>query len=257
MTGVLASVQSVDEAGLALATGVDIIDLKDPHTGALGALPADVIRAAVARIAGERTVSATAGDLPMDAMRIAAAVQRVAELGVDVVKVGLQDGPELEHCLAALGSVAARGVQIVAVFFADRAFDLALVERVADHALAGIMLDTADKRAGTLRDCVDDGRLALFVERARVSGLLCGLAGSLRASDVPALTALAPDYLGFRGALCAAGRTGALDPARVRSICAAVRAQAETSAAMATAGAQRAAHSRASAVASIRVAKST
>jgi uncharacterized protein (UPF0264 family) len=257
MTGVLASVQSVDEAELALATGVDIIDLKDPQSGALGALPAHVIRDTVARIAGARTVSATAGDLPMDATLIAGAVRKVAGLGVDVVKIGLHDGPGLARCLAALGTVAARGVQIVAVFFADRAFDPAFVERVADHALAGIMLDTADKRAGTLRDCVDDGPLALFVERARASGLLCGLAGSLRASDIPALAALAPDYLGFRGALCTDGRTGALDRARVRTICAAVRAQAATSAAMATAGAQRAAHSRTSAVASIRVAKST
>ena len=33
-------------------------------------------------------------------------------------------------------------------------------------------------------------------------GLLTGLAGSLEAADVPRLLLLAPDYLGFRGALC-------------------------------------------------------
>ena len=39
MTLMLASVLSVEEAETALAHGADIIDCKDPHRGALGALP--------------------------------------------------------------------------------------------------------------------------------------------------------------------------------------------------------------------------
>ena len=60
MTAFLASVMSAEEAGLALEGGADVIDLKDPTSGALGALPVAVIRAAVDRIAGRRPVSATA-----------------------------------------------------------------------------------------------------------------------------------------------------------------------------------------------------
>ncbi len=83
------------------------------------------------------------------------------------------------------------------------------------------MLDTAHKNSGPLRRHLDVAALSEFVRRARDHGLFAGLAGSLREEDVPALLALDPDYLGFRGALCAAGqRSGALDAdafARIRA----------------------------------------
>lgn len=255
MTLVLASVASADEAQLALVAGAGLIDLKDPGTGALGALPASVIRAALERVAGRRTVSATAGDLPMAPRTIARAVERVAALGVDLVKVGLFPGGDVAGCLRALETIAARGARIVAVLFADLAPDFELVERARDHGLAGVMLDTSDKPRGSLREHVSDARLAEFVGRARRAGLLTGLAGSLRATDVPALLACGPDYLGFRGALCRDGRAAELDLERTRAICIAVHSAAI--AATATAGAQRAAPSRSSGVPSISVAKST
>ena len=59
MTGVLASVRSVEEAALVLAAGADFIDLKEPSAGALGALAPETIRAVVAHVAGRRSVSAT------------------------------------------------------------------------------------------------------------------------------------------------------------------------------------------------------
>ena len=81
------------------------------------------------------------------------------------------------------------------------------------------MLDTANKNAGSLRDWTDPDWLAEFVRQARAAGLLVGLAGSLREDDVRPLAALAPDYLGFRGALCTqTDREECLDPDRVRAI---------------------------------------
>ena len=45
MTGMLASVATLAEARLVEESGVDIIDLKNPAEGALGALPlAEVVR---------------------------------------------------------------------------------------------------------------------------------------------------------------------------------------------------------------------
>src|SRR5450759_3813428 len=43
----------------------DVIDMKDPAKGALGALEPAAVRAAVAAIAGRRPASAVTGDLPM------------------------------------------------------------------------------------------------------------------------------------------------------------------------------------------------
>jgi uncharacterized protein (UPF0264 family) len=257
MTGVLASVTTADEAAQVLAEDVAIIDLKDPAAGALGALPDATIRAAVTRIGGQRCVSATAGDLPMQPAIVAAAVARIASLGVGIVKVGLFPGGDRAGCLVALGTEAARGRRIVLVLFADRQPDFAVIERARDLGLAGVMLDTAGKQGGGLRHHLDPAQLSEFVARTRAAGLLCGLAGSLRLDDIPALVPLRPDYLGFRGALCREGRTGALDPARLRTVCAAVRAQpAAANAATAAAGAQRAAHSHAAGVPDTSVAKS-
>jgi len=245
VTGFLASVTSADEAEIVLAAGADIIDLKDPAAGALGALRAPAARAAVARVAGRRTVSATAGDLPMRPATVADAVARIADLGVDIVKVGLFRGGDRSGCIAALARQAAAGTRIVAVMFADQEPDFTLLEALRDAGFAGAMLDTADKRDGGLRDHLAAPALGAFVRRARDNGLLSGLAGSLRLSDVAPLLELTPDYLGFRGALCAEGRTSAIDPERVRAVRAAIDPHQSSTANLATAaaGAQRAAHS--------------
>jgi len=58
-----------------------------------------------------------------------------------------------------------------------------------------------------------------FVAAAGSGGLCCGLAGSLLASGIPALVQLAPDLLGFRGALCReCKRTASLDREAVAGI---------------------------------------
>ena len=58
MTGLLASVANLAEARLAATVGADIIDLKNPAAGALGALPVgDVARIAEA-LGAETRVSA-------------------------------------------------------------------------------------------------------------------------------------------------------------------------------------------------------
>jgi (5-formylfuran-3-yl)methyl phosphate synthase len=240
MTGLLASVNSADEADMALAGGADLIDFKDPSQGALGALPPAVIAAALARIGGRRISSATTGDVPMQPLPLMAAVRRIAATGVDLVKVGIFAGGDRDACLDALGDEARRGTRLIAVLFADQSPDFGLVPRLKSLGFAGVMLDTARKSGGGLRKHLDDHALTEFVSAARAAQLLTGLAGSLGLADVAPLAALQPDYLGFRGALCAAGRTGALDPKRVLAVRSALDAASTASAA---AGRQRAAHS--------------
>ena len=218
MTLLLASVTGPDEAAVALAHGADIIDLKDASRGALGALDRDVLRATVAAVSGRRPVSAVTGDLPMEPDVIAAAVARTAETKVDYVKVGLFPGPRRQDCIRALAPLA-QTTKIVGVMFADRSADNDLIKLMAEAGFAGAMLDTADKRAGRLIDCMDVAALRVFVGACREHGLMAGLAGSLEAPDVPRLLLLEPDYLGFRGALCVGrDRTAGIDPAAIAII---------------------------------------
>jgi FolB domain-containing protein len=201
MTLFLASVNGPEEATVALAHGADIIDLKDAAAGALGALPTDVVRAAVGTIGGRRPVSAVTGDLPMEPDVVADAVARMAATGVDYVKVGLFPGPGRQDCLRALTALAPQ-TRIVAVMFADLGADLSLLPLMAECGMSGVMLDTAYKGAGGLLERMDIMALAEFIGAGRAHGLLAGLAGSLEIPDIPRLLLLQPDLLGFRGALC-------------------------------------------------------
>jgi uncharacterized protein (UPF0264 family) len=89
MTKWLASVQSLNEAQALTACLPDILDLKNPGSGALGALPHATVSAVVKWLAGRCLSSATVGDLPMQTETIADALKAMAETGVDYVKVGL------------------------------------------------------------------------------------------------------------------------------------------------------------------------
>lgn len=212
MTLLLASVTGPEEATLVLAQGADIIDLKDASKGPLGAVEPDVLRATVAAVGGRRPVSAVTGNLPMERDVIVAAVAATARAKVDYVKVGLFPGPQREECIRALSALAHQ-TRIVGVMFADCGADTALVKVMAESGFAGAMLDTAAKAAGRLLDCMDIPSLRDFVGACRLHGLMTGLAGSLEAPDVPRLLLLAPDFLGFRGALCIGrDRTARIDP---------------------------------------------
>jgi uncharacterized protein (UPF0264 family) len=219
MTRFLASVRDEAEAEIALLNRADFIDLKDPSQGALGAVPADTARSIVSFVAGRVRMSATIGDLAMQAEMIRDAVFERAACGVDYVKLGLLPGRDQQGCLDALRPVA-RHVHLILVLFADRlpAFDA--ISAAAAMGAFGIMLDTADKRAGSLLSHLGLREIARFITEAKAHGLMVGLAGSLAVADVSALLALAPDLLGFRGALCHGSRNASLDAAA----CAVIRA---------------------------------
>jgi len=213
MTKMLASVMNLDEALLAMAAQVDIIDLKRPDRGALGALDHATVKEIVTAIGQRCPVSATLGDLPMQPGLIGDAVAAMAGTGVDYVKIGLfADGGALP-VIERLASFAAQKANLVAVLFADLQPDWALLPALRAAGFKGVMLDTADKGKGPLTAILPDTQIKTFVASAKGLGLFCGLAGSLRRQDVAGLLPMQPDYLGFRGALCEASvRTGRLDP---------------------------------------------
>jgi len=223
----LVSVRSVPEALLAAGGGAGFIDLKEPGAGALGGLPVATIDAIVHAlrahgIAGP--VSATIGDLPMHALpRIRAQVEAVAACGVDYVKVGIEREPQ---AFAVLDALAACGRPVVPVFVADRGLDAELVAHACGLPFPALMADTADKQAGSLFDAVPMEDLRHFVAQVRASGRPVGLAGALRTTHLPMLQALAPDFAGFRSAVCVGDRATALCPQRLAALAALLHGQA-------------------------------
>lgn len=212
----LVSVRNEAEALLAAQGGADFIDLKEPRAGALGGLPVSTIRGIVQCLRGSGIalpISATIGDLPMhETARIAAGVQAVGDCGVDYVKVGIEPVPQARTVLDLLGR---SRFAIVPVFIADHGLDFDLVAHACRLGFPGVMADTADKRVGSLFDCVPVSSLQRFIDTVRHAGKLVGLAGALRTPHLAMLAELAPEFAGFRSAVCVGDRGSALDPRRL------------------------------------------
>ncbi|MBI2992645.1 MAG: hypothetical protein HYY48_00520 [Gammaproteobacteria bacterium] len=198
----LASVRSVEEAQLMAGAGADVIDLKEPADGVLGALPLATVREITSQLEGRVQISATIGDFNDDLQRIGDAATAMAKVGVDIVKVGLFDRLFLDRLLQGLAALVRGGIHIVLVTFAEQDGHRINVGKVAAAGLSGVMVDTAEKRTGSLLQKVPVEDLRGFVREAQGAGLVSGLAGALRAEDVAELLSLNVDYLGFRSALC-------------------------------------------------------
>ena len=232
----LVSVASAAEARLALEGDADIIDVKDPTRGSLGAAHASVLRDIVDAVSGARPISAALGDAAderavEDAAR-AAAIHRLAYVKLGFA--GVADVARVESLIAA----AVRGVRsvstssgVVAVAYADAArVDAASPERVIEAAerarAVGVLLDTARKEDGALFDHMDQVQVGRWVRLAHEAALTAALAGSLTAADLAGARSLGADIAGVRGAACEGGRTGRVSRERVAAL---VRANRPTS----------------------------
>ncbi|MER0239368.1 (5-formylfuran-3-yl)methyl phosphate synthase [Fulvimarina sp. MAC8] len=215
----LASVSGPDEALVALRGGADIIDLKNPADGALGAVSPELIEQTIAAVGGRRPVSAVAGNCPMEPEAVRAAIE--PRLEADFVKIGLfpASSEATEAVVEAAADYSDRCL-LIAVLFADQVPDFGILGKLAKVGFSGVMLDTMEKSAGGLTRHLSSARLQEFVARAREHNLMVGLAGSLEAPDIPRLSPLTPDFLGFRGALTAGGRDAEVDEGRVGEIAA-------------------------------------
>lgn len=228
MTGFLASVSSLAEARIVHAAGVDVIDLKNPARGPLGAVDPAVAREVAAALApragvgdgpGAPVLSAAIGDLPVYASELEAAVARMYALGPALIKVGVADPALSRFTLKALTRLADENIPVILVFYAESYPGAVDFHPLAEAGVKGVMLDTREKANGNLRRKLAPGVLARFVASSQGAGLIAGLAGSLGPEDIASLLPLAPDYLGFRGALCEQGRReGSLTAARVAAL---------------------------------------
>jgi uncharacterized protein (UPF0264 family) len=251
----LVSVRDPAEALLALHGGADFIDLKEPSRGALGGLTTGDISAVLAALAAAQAtptrdateadtatrdsagggaaiggprrirVSATIGDWPMTALaEISAAIAAVDACGVDYVKFGVDPEPDTAAALALIRHLTelptCRAHRLVPVLIADRVISAQLVEALLSLPIPALLLDTADKRGGSLLD--RHGPVALAAHLAHVHArrpdCLAGLAGSLRLNELGQIRELAPGIAGFRGAACGGIREGQIDAACVAAL---------------------------------------
>lgn len=232
----LVSVADASEARIALEGDADIIDVKDPSRGSLGAADAAVLREIVNVVATARPISAALGDAE-DERAVEEAARVAATNRLAYVKLGFA-GVADSIAVERLVEAAVRGVRsvsasagVVAVAYADFArAESASPERVIEAAerarAVGVLLDTARKDGGALFDLMDQVLVGRWVRLAHEAALTVALAGSLTAGDLASVRALGADIAGVRGAACEGGRTGRISRERVASL---VRANRPTS----------------------------
>jgi len=240
--GLLVSVRNAAEALAALAGGADLIDVKEPSRGALGAADPSEIAAVVRAVAGRAPVSAALGELNDVLGDRERRAGWTIPGGVSVFKIGLagcRDNfkwPELWR--AAIGRAVEPGPQPaarpVAVVYADwqavAAPEPAQVLTLAvETQCPALLVDTFDKSSGSLFDHWRAAELAAFVRHVQSHGIAAVLAGSLTADTISTAVSLGPDLVAVRTAACEQGRNGVVATWRVKTLHEAIRAAANVS----------------------------
>ncbi len=224
----LISPATVEEACGIRAAGADIIDVKNPAEGSLGAGFPWTIRNVIKAARGA-SVSAAIGDIFDKPGSFSLAAYAAASLGADYVKAGFfgfsdwKLAAETAACLKKAVKMASKRAKFVMAGYADwkRFGGLSCEDILRAAARAGadvVMLDTYVKDGRSLFDAVPLPRLTRFMESARSSRLETALAGSLRPEHAPLLRRLAPDIVGTRGGVCRNfDRKLSIDPRRVKA----------------------------------------
>jgi uncharacterized protein (UPF0264 family) len=211
MTSLLFSVINADEAAQ-IKAAADVVDVKDPSKGPLGAPDVRVVAAVIKEVGGAVPVSASLDDADFD--DIAGQVQLAksfADEGVWIVKIAVSrlSPSKAESALKKLRDALPDRVKIVATAYADESppgylFSFAAI--ASRSGADGVLLDTAVKDGRTLLDCVDEETLKGFVSISHTAGLFIALAGSLGVGDIARVARVNPDYAGFRSAIASNGR---------------------------------------------------
>lgn len=224
------SVTNESEAMLALEGGAQLIDVKNPMEGSLGANFPWVIESIKRMMPLEVEISATIGDAQDLPGTFALAALGAASCGVDYVKVGLLDFTSVERAVyfvqrlqEALDHSTCWGKLIIAGY-GDRKgssgfspLDIPLI--ASKGGAKGCMLDTYDKSQGSLFDYLTKESLENFVNQSKEAGLICALSGSLTEAHVSQLHDIQPDIVGLRGAVCIGQqRQGSLDSEKVAAM---------------------------------------
>ena len=185
-----------EEALESIEGGADIVDVKNPKEGSLGANFPWVIKEIRELTPEDKLISATLGDVPYKPGTVSLAAMGAHVSGADYIKVGLYGTKDHDEAVEVMENVVktvkdvSEDTIIVAAGYADA------------HRVGA---DTAVKDGHTLFDYLDLDKLKKFVEEAHGYGLLTALAGSVKKDQLKPLHDIGCDVVGIRGAACVGG----------------------------------------------------
>ncbi|MDD1674792.1 MAG: (5-formylfuran-3-yl)methyl phosphate synthase [Methanomicrobiales archaeon] len=220
----LVSPRSVEEATHSLSA--DIIDVKRPEEGSLGANFPSVIRRI--RALTTKPVSAAIGDFDYRPGGASLAALGAASAGADYIKIGLMfEGNE--HAREVIRAVV-HGVKddypeklvvIAAYSDCDRVGSISphgMVPLAAAEGADVVMVDTGKKDGKSTLAFMPEAALGSFIQSAHDHGLRAAIAGGLMFPDIPVLRRVNPDIIGVRGMVCGGDRNAAIRPELVEQV---------------------------------------
>lgn len=227
----LVSAINLNEAKNATLGGADILDVKNPKEGSLGANFPWIIREISDFAGNDIIVSTTIGDVPFKPGTVSLAALGSAVSGSNYIKVGLYGPENYDEAYEVMTAVSKTihdyddNITVVACGYAD-AYRVGSVEpmdipKVAyDSGCDIAMLDTYLKDGMRLTDHMDKDQLSDFVNKTHDFGLKVALAGSVNSNDIPLLKELSCDIMGVRGCVCTGGdrNNGVIDIELVKQL---------------------------------------
>ena len=205
------------EAKAAFDGGADIIDVKNPKEGSLGANFPWVIRAVIEAIESKKPVSATIGDFNFKPGTASLAALGAAVAGADYIKMGLYDirtTDQAEELMSkfvqSIKEYDPNKMAVTAAYGDYRRINsispLLLPEVGAKTGVDVVMIDTGIKDGRSVFEFMNEDELTKFVDDARDLGLTTALAGTIKFEDLDALRRIDPDIIGIRGVVCGGNR---------------------------------------------------
>ncbi|MBN1763485.1 MAG: (5-formylfuran-3-yl)methyl phosphate synthase [Methanomicrobia archaeon] len=217
----LVSPRDLEEAKSVIRGNADIVDVKNPKEGSLGANFPWVIRSIKELVDKEggngMEMSAAIGDFYYKPGTASLAALGAASVGADYIKIGLFRIKTREEAIDLLSGVvkAVKGFdptkKVVSAFYSDykrinsiSPFEIAEIGKEVEIDVS--MVDTGIKDGKTTFEFLSEDELTTFVSESKALGLETALAGSFTFEDIPAIKRIAPDILGVRGMVCGGDR---------------------------------------------------
>ena len=234
MAKLLISVRDHHEAVTAMLAGADIIDVKEPTRGSLGAADEETVHNVIAQVNDQLPVSMACGELS----QLDEAVCSVGNLPVRYAKIGMSEyrgrtswRTDWSNWCRSLHV----GTQPIAVVYADTALansppPLEIISFAPHVGCAGILIDTFRKqKSRSLLDCCSPVDVIKMIQTAQEKSLFVAVAGSLDRNSIPTVLDWGPEIIAIRGAACGKNRLGRIDSRKVHRLVAVLASQTAAS----------------------------
>lgn len=225
----LVSPSSISEARSSVAA--DIIDVKRPAEGSLGANFPHVIREIKAF--SRKPVSAAIGDFTYKPGGASLAAYGAACAGADYIKIGLAfDGEQRARDVIAAVVKAVKDEypekKVVIAAYSDylrmgTISPFAMAPIAAELGADLAMVDTGIKDAQSTFAFMNEQELSAFTQKNAELGLLTALAGSLKFTDLDSLKRINPAIIGVRGMVCGGDRNATIQEDLIKTALSMIR----------------------------------